>query len=374
MNKVKDSVKKLDLRVCQPIIKPTKSNGYKIPRFFWICMALSGVLCGVMLWASTANASVYDNIQNDIPGVCGIYTNSGDDYYTYFHFVSSTANITPNRFDFKACIAGGGSPATSTMRMDISSSLGEWYSETTVFLPACAVPQAFATTTFGYGAAVWHRLSGGSPVPVQSISDPYHVYITSIDVFTPFFGPGIAQSSPGPWDDEFEPTGTNYCEQNLPGGKSYGFIPQVLIDGTPIYQPTAPNPEDYFLTATTSAATQDFGFFGNLFRDVIIWLFQPNETIRQYFESEKNNLLQYKIPFAYFNDTLETFDDLNATGTQEMIVGATTTLGYFEFFDTENIKASPLMDILDYLKIFMSIAIWLGFLWYLYERLSDFNP
>lgn len=136
-----------------------------------------------------------------------------------------------------------------------------------------------------------------------------------------------------------------------------------------------PDPGTYGLNSTSSAANQDFGFFGNMFRDVLIWLFEPMEEVKTYYNDQKDVLLNQKVPFAYFSDAIADIESVSGTtsGT-EMIVGATTTLGYFQFFDTTAIKANPIISILDTIKFWLRIAMWLGFLFWIYETIKEFKP
>lgn len=363
LNRVKQEVKKIEN-------KPKRKLS-----FGWLILTICAVSLILLLWARhSASAAVFDNTSSTYPGGCMIYKNSsGQPRWGEFNFSSSTQIISINDITFPVCISAGGAPATSTIRVDISSDLGAWYSISEVFAPTCTLGGASSTHIFGYGTAVWNVASGTPAWPIYGVAGEFHFEISSDDVFTESIAPLIVQSTWMP--DQFGDPLLNFCYQPPPASTTTGFMPQIKINGTEIYQAPAPNPADYYLNATSSAANQDFGFFGNMLRDIMIWLFTPSEAVKINYENEKSRLLNDKIPFAYFTDAVGSIGGVSSTtGGTEMIAGATTTLGYFEFFNTETIKANPMIDILDVIKYWLRIAMWLGFLFWLYETIKEFKP
>lgn len=66
-----------------------------------------------------------------------------------------------------------------------------------------------------------------------------------------------------------------------------------------------PGMEDYFAT------TSDFGIMGNMFRDVLLWLFKPNAKVLDYWKTIKG-IVEEKPPFGYYVLVKENFDNLSA--------------------------------------------------------------
>lgn len=72
--------------------------------------------------------------------------------------------------------------------------------------------------------------------------------------------------------------------------------------------PQEPNPTS---TASYPFANQDFGVFGNLFRDLMVWLFVPQQsTLNQY--GSLITTTQNKPPFGYFTAVKNSFSQLSS--------------------------------------------------------------
>jgi len=96
---------------------------------------------------------------------------------------------------------------------------------------------------------------------------------------------------------------------------------------------TSPNAADYGLIGTSTSMTQDFGFFGNMLRDVFAFLFVPSSNVLATFEEQRTDLIENRFPFAYFynvkNMIINASSSANMFGSMAVnlpLVGTTTIL------------------------------------------------
>lgn len=119
---------------------------------------------------------------------------------------------------------------------------------------------------------------------------------------------------------------------------------------TPLPNPLlAPNPHDYGFT------DQDFGLFGNLFRDVIRWLFIPKEETVNLFSGLFDGL-SLKPPFGYFTAIHDEFSDL-ASGSATVSFGTLTAVS----------------SILDPIRTGFGWLLWLLFGVFLIKRFTSWD-
>lgn len=99
------------------------------------------------------------------------------------------------------------------------------------------------------------------------------------------------------------------------GWGSY-YIPfSVALWGTygmPVPGYTAPSSTLYGLTSTSSATGQDLGFFGNMMRDVIAYLFKPDQSVINDYNNEVSTL-RTKVPWGYWNQVSSAFASVSST-------------------------------------------------------------
>jgi len=363
--KVRAEVKKID----QPKKKRVLSLGW-----FVLLVLLIGV-CSIF-WARhfAAAAAVFDNTTPYIS--TGFETRSsvgGTDYrIPYWTFTSSTLQLELTDVSLKAI--GLSYDATNTLALHVWTDKGSWIATTTQFIGTAA----YTTSTFRFSTPhpwatpgsdwnMWLEAPASSTlyqIMWAGTSSSLSEFTFSRQYFNCLSPDGGAADCGGSTDVL---------------GSPYYMVPQMVLNASgtgamTIWTPP-PDPGTYGLNSTSSAANQDFGFFGNMFRDVLIWLFEPMEEVKTYYNDQKDVLLNQKVPFAYFSDAIADIESVSGTtsGT-EMIVGATTTLGYFQFFDTTAIKANPIISILDTIKFWLRIAMWLGFLFWIYETIKEFKP
>lgn len=331
-----------------------------------ICLIIDYTAVKAAVFDNSSNAAVTQNLEASAMG--------GANYrYPYWTYTSSTLQLELTDVSLRAYPASY--DATSTFYLHVLTDEGEWTASTTQFLSAAA---GYTTTTFVFPY----------PHPWATPGTDWNMWLDAPASST-LYQVFVAATSTALAEFTFDHQYSNCLTTDKGGadcgsytdmlGPPYYTVPQMVINeaglgGLTIWTPP-PDPGLYGLNSTSSAANQDFGLFGNLLRDLLIWLFQPDEGIKAYYEAQKDVLLNQKVPFAYFADAVTSIESVSTTisGT-EMIVGATTTFGYFEFFNTTGIKANPIIGLLDVIKFWLRIAMWLGFLFWIYETLKEFKP
>jgi len=85
-----------------------------------------------------------------------------------------------------------------------------------------------------------------------------------------------------------------------------------------------PSMEDYFATTT------DFGILGNMFRDVLLWIFKPSTQVLDYWHGIKA-MVASKPPFGYYALIKGGFDELSSEATPAFSLQTTTTTDSYIF-------------------------------------------
>lgn len=314
-----------------------------------------------------ANASaVFDNTSSTemISGAETACADPTDYRFPLWTFSSSTLQLELT--DVTLFLESPNYGATTTLKLYVSTDQGTWSATTTQYTEY----GIYATTTFNFSYPhPWASVGTDWDfyLDVPATSTLYQIMLqgthNQIDVsaYTQFWG----------CNDH----GLSCLHQTDVYAPPYYYAPQFILNASGLGGLTAtipPNAADYNLTGTSSAMTQDLGYFGNMFRDVMLWLFEPDSAVNYLFESKKTELLTNKSPFAYFNQSIALFNSFGTSTPEVLTINATTTLGSIEFFDSSKIQSSTLwVDWGNYLLTIESIIMWLGFLFYLYERLRD---
>jgi len=73
---------------------------------------------------------------------------------------------------------------------------------------------------------------------------------------------------------------------------------------------------------------EDFGYLGNMFRDVLVWLFKPSSEVLDYWKTIKDDVAD-KPPFGYYSLVKESFDNLSSQSTPAFsLMTASSTANY----------------------------------------------
>ena len=87
---------------------------------------------------------------------------------------------------------------------------------------------------------------------------------------------------------------------------------------------TMPKMEDYYATTT------DFGLLGNMFRDVLIYLFKPNESVLDFWRTIKDRVAT-KPPFGYYTLIKQAFDNFTSEATPAFALSSATSTAEYIF-------------------------------------------
>lgn len=90
-----------------------------------------------------------------------------------------------------------------------------------------------------------------------------------------------------------------------------------------------PKMEDYYATTT------DFGLLGNMFRDVLIYLFKPNDSVLDFWRTIKDRVRD-KPPFGYYALIRDAFDDLSFEATPAFALQTATSTASYIFNPLKN--------------------------------------
>jgi hypothetical protein len=148
--------------------------------------------------------------------------------------------------------------------------------------------------------------------------------------------------------------------------------------GMPIPGYTAPSSSLYGLTSTSSATGQDLGFFGNMIRDVIAFLFKPNQSIVNDFNNEVSTL-QTKVPWGYWNQLSVAFASVSSTDitTSTPIAlkiqynGTTETVPIIDMTAIQD-KIPP--NLLELIRALGAVALWALFGTWIWHLVTGNKP
>jgi hypothetical protein len=90
-----------------------------------------------------------------------------------------------------------------------------------------------------------------------------------------------------------------------------------------------PTMEDYYATTT------DFGLLGNMFRDVLVYLFKPNDSVLDFWRTIKDRVRD-KPPFGYYALIRDAFDDLSFEATPAFALQTASSTASYIFTPLKN--------------------------------------
>lgn len=154
-----------------------------------------------------------------------------------------------------------------------------------------------------------------------------------------------------------------FCDGHDEGAlasSTYG-IPALQIVGfsSPVDFPIV---GDYGLTGTTTTMTEDLGFFGNWFRDAMIWLFKPPDAVKIAYDYQVANL-RTKVPWGWWEQVSAGFGSVSSTDTATTSVlsinvphnGVTTTVAIFDIAASTALIPS---NVLDLIRKIGGVTVW----------------
>ena len=118
---------------------------------------------------------------------------------------------------------------------------------------------------------------------------------------------------------------------------------------------------------------QDFGLLGNMFRDVIAWLFYPSQNAIEAFTNVRTELME-KSPFGYFTLAREKMLAINLSSASAPVLTVSANFGngntnmkLFDMSETADVVGSTGMTLIYNI---IKYAVWLGFLAFCYHEVK----
>lgn len=151
---------------------------------------------------------------------------------------------------------------------------------------------------------------------------------------------------------------------------------------------TTPSISHYFIVGTStpfiSVATNtppnmpdftdhDFGLLGNMFRDVIVWLFNPSQNAINFFTEIKDNLMT-KSPFGYYTLARNKMTSISLASASSPTLTLVTHLGggtqNMTLFDMSAMASSVGSTSMTLMYNLLKYSAWLGFLAFCYHEIK----
>lgn len=149
---------------------------------------------------------------------------------------------------------------------------------------------------------------------------------------------------------------------------SQSFAPNWLVP-TPFYERPGSG-SDYGLTGGSAATGADLGYFGNMLRDLFLWLFSPWDEATANAWTNFVNSLTVHVPFSYVAETYRIFSDFSvASGTVPTATLSFPGLGVasVSFFSSSTITAYAPPGFLAALRALAVAGLWFAFVWHVYH-------
>jgi len=135
--------------------------------------------------------------------------------------------------------------------------------------------------------------------------------------------------------------------------------------------PIAPG-ASYGLTSSGSLTGQDLGYFGNMLRDLAVWLFSPWDESTANAWSNFRNSMTVHIPFSYLTETNAMIQAATvASGSIPTWNYYSPVTGSVSFFSSSTITGYAPSGFLTLLRTLVAVALWLMLLWYVYGTIQS---
>jgi len=331
-----------------------------------LLIALACTAFSFFLYRNVHAAAVFDNSASSTYNIEYNPAFTGPPFNKY-HVPTSTFTSSTLQLELTDltmfCVYGGG-PTTQTHTLFVSTDKGEWSVATTTHF---AMPGEAVTWLFPWNGH-----------PVATPGTDWDFWVIASDT------PGEMNCYTTSTKSGFAAASTLYCDGAGTSCTTHqdvyaaGYAPALRINGSGLGALTLTVPDQANYSFTTSTATgQDFGLFGNMFRDVFEWLFVPSGYGMAANLSEVKDLLTVKFPFSYVaglqaditesmvqTSTTEigltlNFSEMVATSTSSMnFMGAwpaTTTL-----FSASTTQSYGTSGIFAFLRFLVGLALWVG--------------
>lgn len=127
---------------------------------------------------------------------------------------------------------------------------------------------------------------------------------------------------------------------------------------------------NYGLTSSSSLTGADLGYFGNMLRDLALFLFSPwDETTANAWTNFRGSLSVH-VPFSYVAETVDMINTASvASGSMPSWTFSNTALGLasVSFFSASTITAYAPSGFLAALRTIIQVGLWMGLLMFFYR-------
>lgn len=137
--------------------------------------------------------------------------------------------------------------------------------------------------------------------------------------------------------------------------------------------PSIGSGSDYGLTSSSSVSGQDLGYFGNMLRDLALFLFSPwDESTANAWVNFRNSLSVH-IPFSYLAEANEMIQDATvASGSLPVWSYSNSNLGLssISFFSSATLVSYAPSGFITNLRALAVAGLWLTALWYVFKEVQ----
>lgn len=268
-----------------------KCNGF-------VTLFLQFLVCFIFLLlipVKFANAAVFDNLNANLGGATTNIEQSGSSYWDRnFVFVFSSSTLQLELTDFSLRQYSPLYSSTITRTLKVTTDKGVWTTSTNSLLTTNSQGTT-STWTFSYPHPY---ATPGTDWKFELLELP----TTTYQVFTKLTNATDTQQTIL-LQKEGSTTLVDYRSYY-----PYNYLKYRINDsGLGGVTLTTPYDTDYSFT-TGTATGADFGYFGNMFRDVLYWFFKPNGyTLANNFATVKQAFSE-KFPFSYLVSVITLVD------------------------------------------------------------------
>lgn len=197
-----------------------------------------------------------------------------------------------------------------------------------------------------YGNPVWCAVNNVGPYPNTNCHDDLSLK-TPWTVWTE--GDALSDDEIDSWDGDYEPFDNWLVPTSIGSGSDYG------------------------LTSSSSVSGQDLGYFGNMLRDLALFLFSPWDEATANAWLNFRNSLTVHIPFSYFSEANEMLQSATvASGSLPIWSYSNSNLGLssISFFSSSTLTSYAPSGFLSNLRALAVAALWMAALWYVFNEVK----
>lgn len=310
-----------------------------------------------------ADAYVFSNLDNYTvtSNAETAYMGSSDHRYNSFLFTSSTLQLELTDVTLRMTQASYAN--TLPVVLHVATDDGEWSTTNTATIPY----GSYATTTFVFP----------SPHPYAAAGDTWDFWFDPPATSTPLqVWAAMSTTTNSHFTEFWQFSGCDWPVTSCTGQTDLvgTYAPEVAFNASDLggMTVTIPGMGDYDFS-TTTAQGLDLGYFGNMTRDVLVYLFVPNGSKIQNDIATVNNTVSTRWPFSYFYTFQSDFNSSMAATTTSSTtltldfstVATNTSFGTFmptsvTMFSSSTVSSIADPDIWVLLKFIIAMTLYIA--------------